>query len=105
MKNSLMFIAMKRLKIVPGHEKVFKELRRKRETHLNGVKGFQSFNLIKGQRAEYYTLYASHTVRHSKNYFEKWTKSSAFRKAHKSSGENNNLYLAHPIFEGFAVIL
>ena len=53
MKNSLMFIAMKRLKIVPGHEKVFKELWRKRETHLNGVKGFQSFNLIKGQRAEY----------------------------------------------------
>ena len=53
MRNNLMFIAMNRFKIIPGHEKEFEELWRKRETHLNGVKGFQSFNLIKGQRAEY----------------------------------------------------
>ena len=103
-RDNLMFIAMNRFKIVPGHEEAFEKLWRERDSHLKGVKGFKSFNLIKGPRAEYYTLYASHTVWHSKDCFEKWTKSSAFRKAHKNSGKNSNLYLAHPIFEGFDVI-
>ena len=103
-RDNFMFIAMNRFKIVPGHEDAFEKLWRERDSHLKGVKGFKSFNLIKGPRAEYYTLYASHTVWNSKDCFEKWTKSSAFRKAHKNSGKNSNLYLAHPIFEGFDVI-
>ena len=103
-RDNFMFIAMNRFKIVPGHEDAFEKLWRERDSHLKGVKGFKSFNLIKGPRAEYYTLYASHTVWHSKDCFEKWTKSSAFRKAHKNSGKNSNLYLAHPIFEGFDVV-
>jgi heme-degrading monooxygenase HmoA len=103
-RDNLMFIAMNRFKIVPGHEVEFEKLWRERDSHLKGVKGFESFNLIRGPRAEYYTLYASHTVWHSKDCFEKWTKSSAFRKAHKISGKNSNLYLAHPIFEGFDVV-
>ena len=103
-RDNLMFIAMNRFKIVPGHEAEFEKLWRERDSHLKGVKGFESFNLIRGPRAEYYTLYASHTVWHSKDCFEKWTKSSAFRKAHKNSGKNGNLYLAHPIFEGFDVV-
>ena len=103
-RDNLMFIAMNRFKIVPGHEEAFEKLWRERDSHLKGVKGFKSFNLLRGPRAEYYTLYASHTVWHSRDCFEKWTQSSAFRKAHKSSGKNRNLYLAHPIFEGFDVV-
>ena len=99
-----MFIAMNRFKIVLGHEKAFEELWKKRDKYLNDVKGFQSFNLIKGPRAEYYALYASHNVWHSKDCSEKWTKSSAFHRALKNPGKNSNLYLAHPIFEGFDVI-
>ena len=57
-----MFIAMNRFKIVPGHEDAFEKLWKERDSRLDGVEGGKSFNLIKGPRAEYYTLYASHTV-------------------------------------------
>ena len=99
-----MFIATNRFKIVPGHEEAFEKLWKEGDSHLRGVKGFRSFNFLKGPRAEYYTLYVFHTVWHSKDYFEKWSKSSAFREAHKTSGKNSNLHLAHPIFEGFDVV-
>ena len=35
--------------------------------------------------------------------FDAWTKSDAFRAAHRSAGENKPLYLGHPQFEGFEV--
>ena len=97
-----MFIAMSRFKIVRGHEDAFEQLWKKRDKHLNEVRGFQSFNLIK---AEYYTLSASNTFWHSKVYFEKWTKSSNYQATHQNPSKNSNLYLAHPIFKGFDVVV
>ena len=41
----------------------------------------------------------------SKNHFINWTKSEAFRLAHKNSGQHKGLYLGHPNFEGFEVVL
>jgi heme-degrading monooxygenase HmoA len=35
--------------------------------------------------------------------FEAWTKSEAFRAAHRSAGDDKPLYLSHPRFEGFEV--
>jgi heme-degrading monooxygenase HmoA len=40
----------------------------------------------------------------SKDDFEAWTRSDAFRAAHKGAGDNKPLYLGHPKFEGFEVI-
>ena len=76
-----------------------------REIHLDGVPGFEKFNLIRGKSNESYTLYASHTIWNSKDDFEKWTKSEAFRLAHKSVGSNKDIYLGHPEFEGFEVVV
>ena len=39
------------------------------------------------------------------NDFEAWTKSEAFRLAHKNAGSNKDLYLGHPEFEGFEVVI
>jgi hypothetical protein len=36
--------------------------------------------------------------------FEAWTKSEAFRAAHRGAGQNKPLYLGHPEFEGFEVL-
>jgi heme-degrading monooxygenase HmoA len=36
--------------------------------------------------------------------FEAWTKSDAFRAAHARAGDNKQLYLRHPQFEGFETI-
>ena len=63
---------MNRFKIFLGREDDFEEIWRNRETHLEGVKGFRQFNLIKGSSNDGYTLYASHSVWESKNDFENW---------------------------------
>jgi heme-degrading monooxygenase HmoA len=36
--------------------------------------------------------------------FEAWTRSEAFRLAHRDAGQNRPLYLGHPEFEGFEII-
>ena len=100
-----MYIAMNRFQIVTGKEKIFEQLWKNRETYLESVKGFKSFNLIKGEANETFTLYASHSTWSSKDAFTNWTKSEAFRKAHKNAGSNRNIYIGHPKFEVFEVII
>ena len=100
-----MYIAMNRFQIVTGKEKIFEKLWENRETYLESVKGFKSFNLIKGEANETFTLYASHSTWDSKHAFTNWTKSVAFRKAHKNAGSAKNIYIDHPKFEGFEVII
>ena len=100
-----MFIAMNRFKIVLGKEKEFEDVWKNRDTHLKDVPGFKEFNLVKGETNDEHTLYASHSIWNSKNDFINWTKSEAFRLAHKNSGQHKELYLGHPNFEGFEVVL
>ena len=100
-----MFIAMNRFRIACGREPDFEELWRKRESHLDGVPGFREFHLLKGPSDEEATLYASHTIWETGEFFEAWTKSENFRKAHAQARAPEGTYLGHPQFEGFEVIL
>ncbi len=100
-----MFIAMNRFKIALGKEVEFEKVWRERDTHLNGVKGFKEFHLVKGEVNNKFSLYASHSVWDSKEDFVNWTKSEAFKLAHKNAGQHKDLYLGPPNFEGFEVIL
>ncbi len=100
-----MFIAMNRFKVKLGEETYFEEFWKNRDTHLNEVPGFKKFNLIKSESNETYTLYASHSEWESKQDFINWTKSEAFRMAHKNAGEHKTVYLDHPQFEGFEVVI
>ena len=99
-----MFIAMNRFRIARGAEDTFEELWRTRDSQLDGVPGFREFHLLRGPSGESETLYASHTVWDSRDAFEAWTRSEAFRKAHASAGAGKPLYLGHPEFEGFTVL-
>ena len=99
------FIAMNRFKIDPNREKDFEKIWKNRETHLNDVSGFIEFHLVKGNSEETHTVYASHSTWNSRKDFEAWTKSEAFRQAHKGAGEHSSIYLGHPEFEGFEVII
>jgi len=99
------YIAMNRFKIALGKESDFENIWKNRETFLDSVRGFQKFNLLKGLTNESYTLYSSHSVWDSKSDFENWKKSDAFRKAHSGGGQHQGVYLEHPKFEGFEVIL
>ena len=100
-----MFIAMNRFKIIPGNEDDFLEIWRNRETFLDDVPGFKQFNLLKGPVNEQYSLFASHSIWESKQAFEDWTKSEAFRKAHANAGSAKPVYLGKPKFEGFEVAI
>lgn len=99
-----MFIAMNRFQVTPGRGADFEQVWKERDTHLNEVPGFVEFHLLKGPEEEDHTLYSSHTIWKSRSHFEDWTKSEAFRKAHRNAGQNEGLYLGHPKFEGFEVI-
>lgn len=99
-----MFIAMNRFQVKKGSEAEFESVWENREVFINKEKGFLEFHLLRGPELEDYTLYASHTVWASQDDFVAWTKSQAFRDAHKNAGANKPLYLGAPSFEGFAVV-
>jgi len=99
-----MFIAMNRFQVLPGEEKAFEDVWLSRDSHLDQVPGFIEFHLLRGETQEDHTLFSSHTVWRSRDDFEAWTRSDAFRQAHRNAGDNKPLYLGHPRFEGFDVI-
>ncbi len=100
-----MFIAMNRFRIAVGRESVFEDLWRRRESQLEGVPGFREFHLLRGPTDEESTLFASHSVWDSRQDFDAWTESEAFRQAHGQARAPEGTYLSHPTFEGFEVIL
>lgn len=99
-----MFIAMNHFKVRPGFEEEFERVWRERDSHLHQVPGFIEFHLLRGPASADYTLYASHTVWASREAFETWTHSEAFRAAHRNAGANRHIYLEGPSFEGFDMI-
>ena len=96
-----MFLAMNRFRVATGAEAEFEEVWRSRDSRLREVPGFVEFRLLRGPAAEDHVLYASHTVWESRAAFEDWTRSEAFRAAHRSAGGTRPLYLGPPQFEGF----
>ena len=99
-----MFIAMNRFQVALGQEAEFERMWRERDSHLKSVPGFREFHLLRGPKEEDHTLYSSHVVWDSREAFEGWTRSDAFRQAHANAGTAKSLYLGHPRFEGFEVI-
>jgi len=100
-----MFVAMNRFKIAPGREDGFISVWKNRETYLAAVPGFKEFHLLKGPTSDEYTLFASHSIWESREAFEAWTKSEAFRQAHANAGGKKDMYLSPPQFEGFEVVV
>lgn len=99
-----MFIAMNRFQVAPGSEAEFEQVWKSRESHLHTVPGFVEFHLLRGPQREDHVLYASHTIWKDRESFEGWTRSEAFRAAHRGAGQTKVLYLGPPQFEGFEVI-
>jgi len=96
---------MNRFQIALGFEDGFEKVWRERDTFLADVPGFKSFSLLKGPEQADHVLYASHTVWESKEAFEAWTQSEAFRKAHGQTSAPKGTYLGHPNLETFDSVL
>ena len=99
-----MYIAMNRFRVLPGAEDEFETLWKSRDSKLRDVPGFVEFHLLRGPERETHRLYSSHTIWESREAFEAWTRSEAFRAAHGGAGGSKPLYEGHPEFEGFEVI-
>ena len=104
-----MYIVTNRFRVAKGSEQKFETIWTSRKTHLDEVPGFKEFHLLRGPEAEDHTLYASHAIWESRDDFEAWTKSEAFRKAHAGAARKDrsgsSIYLGSPRFEGFEAIL
>jgi heme-degrading monooxygenase HmoA len=103
-KETAMYIAMNRFKVMKGAESAFEHVWLSRDTHLDSAPGFVEFHLLRGPERDDHVLYSSHTVWASKDAFTAWTQSEHFRAAHRDAGANKPLYLGHPEFEGFEVL-
>ncbi len=99
-----MFIAMNRFQVCRGEEAAFEAVWLGRDVHIDRVPGFVAFHLLRGPEREDHTLYSSHTIWASRAAFEDWTRSEAFRAAHRDAGSGKRLYLGPPQFEGFEAI-
>jgi len=101
-----MFIAMNRFKIVTGKESVFEDIWKTRESNLKEVAGFKEFHLLRGHTTEEsHTLFATHVVWNDRADFEAWTQSEQFRQSHSKAGTHRDIYMGHPEFEGFEVVI
>ena len=96
------FIAMNRFFVNPERSDDFEKIWRERETHLETVPGFIRFALLKGDEPG---QYVSHSTWESREAFEGWTRSEAFRKAHAQARTPEGIMLGHPKLETFEAIL
>ncbi|TDL84103.1 antibiotic biosynthesis monooxygenase [Palleronia sediminis] len=99
-----MYLTMNRFQVTAGREAEFEDIWARRESHLDAVPGFKAFHLMRGPQGEGFTLYASHTVWADRASFEGWTRSEAFRAAHKGVKPNDGLYLGPPVLEIFETV-
>ena len=103
-----MYIAMNRFKVSPGSEAAFEQMWTSRDSYLKEVPGFMEFHLLRGPVRDDHVLYSSHTIWADHAAFEGWTKSEAFRAAHRNAGSagrgDTPLYAGRPEFEGFEVV-
>lgn len=101
-----MYLAMNRFQVFTDKEQDFIDVWASRETFLDEVPGFKSFNLLKGGSEDGITLFTSHSVWVDKQAFEDWTTSEAFRKAHANAGQGTkDLYAGPPKLELFDSVL
>ena len=101
-----MYLAMNRFQVNEGREEGFIEIWRSRDSFLDEVPGFKSFNLLRGKTEDSITLFTSHSVWESKAAFEDWTHSEAFRKAHARAGKTSEgIYAGPPKLELFEAVL
>ena len=99
-----MFIGMNRFKVRKDAIADFEAVWLNRDSHLKDVPGFAAFHLLKGPEREDHVLYVSHSIWASREAFEAWTRSEAFRKAHARAGDNKPTTLGPPELEDFDVI-
>ncbi len=97
-----LFIAMNHFDVDPERGTEFEARWRERETWLEAVPGFVRFALLRGDAPG---SYVSHSTWESREAFEAWTRSEAFRKAHGQARMPAGVLRGHPRLETFEAVL
>ncbi len=96
------FIAMNHFQVNPERAEDFESIWRERETFLHEAPGFLHFALLRGDEAG---SYISHSTWKSREAFEAWTQSEAFRKGHAQARTPEGVVTGHPRLATFEAIL
>lgn len=99
-----MYVAMNHFRIDPQRTAAFEQAWRQRESHLGGVPGFGSFQLLRGPEDDGAVVYASHTTWDDEAAFLAWTRSEAFRLAHGQARMPPGVVLGPPRFVGWTSV-
>jgi heme-degrading monooxygenase HmoA len=96
------YIAMNQFQVQPERALEFEEHWRRRKTYLDEGPGFLRFALL---RADEPGLYVSHSTWASREAFEAWTRSEAFRKAHAQARTPEGVLAGPPRLRTFEAVL
>ena len=96
-----MYLTMNRFRVKPGQEAAFEAIWTGRDSQLPQVPGFVGFHLLKGAEKDRHRLYASHTMWHDEAAFVAWTRSEAFRAAHRGAAAHAEISAGPPDLELF----
>jgi heme-degrading monooxygenase HmoA len=101
-----MFIAMNTFTINNERKNEFEEIWKQRERHLNGMSGFLSFKLLRGDESEDKKSrdYISHSAWQTSQDFWAWTESENFKRSHKNKTPQG-IILGPPKFRSYEVII
>jgi len=96
------FVAMNHFDVDPARGEAFEARWKERETYLDEVPGFLRFALLRGEEPG---QYISHTTWESREAFEAWTRSEAFRRAHAQARMPEGVLRGHPRLATFEAVL
>ena len=96
------FVAMNHFDVDPERAGEFEARWHERESYLAGVPGFVRFALLRGDAPG---QYISHSTWESREAFEAWTRSEAFRKAHGQARMPEGVVRGHPRLATFEAVL
>jgi heme-degrading monooxygenase HmoA len=96
------YIAMNQFQVDPSRGAEFEEHWRRRQSYLDEVPGFVRFALLRGDEPG---VYVSHSTWASREAFEAWTRSDAFRKAHAQAPTPAGLLVDRPKLRTFEAVI
>ncbi len=96
------FIAMNHFNVEPSRSDEFEKIWKERDSYLDEVPGFVRFALLRGDEPG---SYVSHSTWESREAFEAWTESEAFRKAHAGARMPKGVLLGHPQVRTYEAVL
>jgi heme-degrading monooxygenase HmoA len=99
-----MYVAMNRFRVKPEAAEEFEKMWLTRESFLDQMRGFVSFQLLRGPSKADHVLFSSYTLWETRDDFEAWTRSGQFAASHKRAEGRPPMTMGHPEFEGFDVV-